>query len=84
MAARCSRTKPASERFALRRAWSKRARLNWPSAPWKVGSSMIERGDELVGDAEAELPGLLGHDGFGHEVVEHLLVDAEGAGLLGA
>ena len=44
---------------------------------------MIERGDELVGDGEAHLLGLLGHDGLGHEVGDDLLVEAEGAGLLG-
>src|SRR4028119_955500 len=43
MAARCSWTKPASDREMLRRAWSKRARLNWPSDPWKAGFSMMER-----------------------------------------
>jgi hypothetical protein len=40
--------------------------------------------NELVGDGEAHLPGPLGHDGFGHEVVDHLLVKTERASLLRA
>ena len=38
---------------------------------------MIERGDRLIGDAEAEGLGLLAHDRLGDEVGEHLLVEAE-------
>ena len=38
-------------------------------------------GDELVRDGEAHLLGLLGQDRLGHQVVDHLLVEAERPGL---